>query len=290
MNNIKVLLCCIAKMENLYIREFVEHYKKLGFDNICLYDNNDPDGEYFEDVIGDYIKSGFVILKNKRGVQLAQVPSYTECYNEYKDQYDWIAFFDIDEFLHIDNGLNIKELLSKKIYNMPGVGCIKVNWKSFDDSGIVKTNGDYSVKKFKTHYKLVNKKTKGFNYLAPEASNCFTKPIIKTGINNLKFTSPHGPLNDNRLKCVNTAGVLCKNKVFNYETPTWENCCLHHYRFKTIEEYVLFKMIRLWPDKYGDQGKSKLNLDFFFRYNKKTPEKVEYAEKLIKKHNISRNE
>jgi hypothetical protein len=95
----KVLLCCIAKMENLYIREFVEHYKNLGFDNICLYDNNDPDGEHFEDVIEDYIKSGYVILKDVRGKQLAQMPCYTECYKEYKNKYDWIAYFDIDEFL-----------------------------------------------------------------------------------------------------------------------------------------------------------------------------------------------
>ena len=34
-NNIKsktkVCLCCIAKMENLYISEFVEHYKSIGY-------------------------------------------------------------------------------------------------------------------------------------------------------------------------------------------------------------------------------------------------------------------
>ncbi|MBO6272267.1 glycosyltransferase family 92 protein [bacterium] len=67
----KVLLCCIAKMENNYIREFVEYYKRIGFDNICLYDNNDVNGEHFEAVIDDYIKSGFVIIKNIRGKKLA---------------------------------------------------------------------------------------------------------------------------------------------------------------------------------------------------------------------------
>ncbi|MBO6272264.1 glycosyltransferase family 92 protein [bacterium] len=58
-------------MENNYIKEFVEHYKKLGFDNICLYDNNDVNGEKFTSVINKYIKSGFVIVKNKRGVKNA---------------------------------------------------------------------------------------------------------------------------------------------------------------------------------------------------------------------------
>jgi len=51
-------------MENNYIREFVEHHKSIGFDNIVLYDNNDIDGEHFEDVISDYINSGYVILKD----------------------------------------------------------------------------------------------------------------------------------------------------------------------------------------------------------------------------------
>jgi hypothetical protein len=41
----KTLLCCIGKGENKYAREFVEHYKNIGVTNICLYDNNDDDGE-----------------------------------------------------------------------------------------------------------------------------------------------------------------------------------------------------------------------------------------------------
>ena len=275
--NGKVLLCCIAKMENLYIREFVDYYKNLGFDNICLYDNNDEDGEHFEDVINDYITSGFVILKNVRGKQLAQMPSYTECYNEYKNQYDWIAFFDIDEFLHFDNCKNIKQFLSNDMYNINGVNCIRVCWKQYDDSGIIKTNGDYSNKKYKTFLPITN------------IHACQTKPIIKTVLNNIEFTSAHGPIKDKRVKCVNTAGELCDNAI-TIKNITWKNACLNHYRFKTIEEFVLFKMIRLWPTHYLNGGKTGLNLNMFFQYNKKTKEKIEYAEYLIKKYNINRNE
>ena len=55
-HNLKICLCVIAKNENLYAREFVEHYKKIGYNNIFLYDNNEKNGEHFEDVINDYIK------------------------------------------------------------------------------------------------------------------------------------------------------------------------------------------------------------------------------------------
>ena len=275
--NGKVLLCCIGKLENLYIREFVEYHKDLGFDNICLYDNNDPYGEHFEDVIGDYIKSGYVILKDVRGKKLAQMPSYTQCYNEYKDKYDWIAFIDIDEFIHLDNGETIKSFLSKDIFNINGVNCVRLTWKQFDDSGILKPNGDYSVKKFKTFLPL------------KQRDCCQTKPIIKTCLDNIEFTSAHGPVKDPRVKCVNTAGELCNNAITNNK-PTWENACLNHYRFKTIEEFVLGKMVRLWPTHYRNGGKSALNLNMFFSYNKKTKEKVAYAEKLLKEHGINRNE
>ena len=41
----KICVCTLAKNENRYIKEFVEHYKKYGVDKIYLYDNNDIDGE-----------------------------------------------------------------------------------------------------------------------------------------------------------------------------------------------------------------------------------------------------
>ena len=264
----KVLLCCIAKMENNYIREFVEYYKRIGFDNICLYDNNDVNGEHFEAVIDDYIKSGFVIIKNIRGKKLAQIPSYTECYNEYKDQYDWIAFFDIDEFLHIDNNLSIKQFLSKDMYNDRGINCIRVCWKQYDDSDIIKTNGNYSVTKFKSYLPLDRK------------DSVQTKIIIKTVLDNIEFSSTHGVLKDKRIKCVDTAGNLTENAI-NIMKPTWSNACLNHYRFKTIEEYVLNKMVRLWPTAYKNGGKDGLTLDMFFRFNKKTEQKEKYAKFLL---------
>ena len=50
--DIKVALCCIVKMENEYLRFFVEYYKNLHFDKIFIYDNNDVGGENLEEVIG----------------------------------------------------------------------------------------------------------------------------------------------------------------------------------------------------------------------------------------------
>ena len=169
------------------------------------------------------------------------MPCYAKCYNEYKNQYDWIAFFDLDEFLHIDNNKNIKQFLSEDMYNDRGINCIRVCWKQFDDSNILKTNGDYSVKKFKTYLPITIK------------TAAQSKPIIKTVVDIKEFSSAHGPVSNNDVKCVNTAGELCSNAI-TINKITWKNACLHHYRFKTIEEFVLQKMVRLWPTHYLKGG------------------------------------
>ena len=204
---------------------------------------------------------------------------YAECYNEYKNKYDWIAYFDIDEFLYINDNrcTNIKQFLSKDIYNDRGINCIRVCWKQYDDSNIIKTNGDYSINKFKSYIPITNK-------LATQ-----TKPIIKTVVDIKTFSSAHGPNNTKSIVCVNTAGQLCENAI-SISNVTWENACLKHYRFKTIEEFVLQKMVRLWPTHHMNGGKTGLNLKMFFQFNKETPEKRKYAEELIKKHKINRNE
>lgn len=80
---LKVYLCAIAKRENRYIREWVEHYKSIRVDRIYLYDNNDVDGERFEDVIGDYIDSKYVYVINYRGRKQCQFDAYNECYEKH---------------------------------------------------------------------------------------------------------------------------------------------------------------------------------------------------------------
>ena len=53
----KICICSIGKNENLYAKEFVEHYKSIGIDKIFIYDNNDIQGESFETILSDYIKN-----------------------------------------------------------------------------------------------------------------------------------------------------------------------------------------------------------------------------------------
>lgn len=277
----KVGVCAIAKSENNYLREWVEHYRSLGFSSIILYDNNDIDGEHFDTVIGDFIKNGFVTVINVRGQKDIQIKSYDDCYKKYGNNYDWIAFFDIDEFLVLEPNTKIIDFLNKPIFT--NFNCIKINWRNFDDNGLIKIeNNNYSIQRFTIPTKI---------------DNLVTKCIVRTNVNNCSINSAHGPLsyalasykhdfsqgNDQFVISCDVNGNPCKNKKDIY-TRGEHKVVLNHYRYKTIDEYIKFKTLRGYPEKWAKYGLSFLTIDNFFTYNKLSYKKYKYAKNLLKGH------
>lgn len=274
----KVAICAIARLENNYLREWVEYYYKLGVDNIILGDNNEESEEHFEDVVGDYINSGFIKVIDVRGLKgNVQMIMYDNVYKSFNNAYDWIGFFDIDEFLEITNGKTLKETLDQDIYKDFDV--IRINWECYDDNGLVRViDNNYNCLERFIHPMVI------------DDLNTQTKSFIRSGLN-LEIISPHGPVLESgesgktseiniKLRCCNSAGEPCKNEV-GIQNLTYQNFKLKHYYLKTIEEYLALKIKRGYPNNWADRGKSLLHPDYFFQFNKRTPEKEQYINNTI---------
>ena len=115
--NIRICVCTCGKNENKYAREFVKYYYNYGVDKIFIYDNNNENSENFEDVLYDYIQSGFVRIINYREKQKIQMKAFNHCYQHNKNNYDWFIYYDMDEFIHLDNYKNIKKYLGQTAFN-----------------------------------------------------------------------------------------------------------------------------------------------------------------------------
>ena len=257
----KVLLCSIGRKENKYIREFVEWHKNLGFTNIVLYDNNYDGEEDFHDVIGDYISDGYVILKDYRNRKVCQLDAYSECYKTYGNEYDWIAFFDIDEFMFINCNKTLGEYLARPEFNEYDM--IHINWLLFGDGGQTKSDGRGLLQRIVQPLDL-NHIT---FYSFPDNFHC--KSIIRGGLAEVKWNcTPHTPTND--IKCCNSYGLPCDgNSPF---TPyDYRNAGLRHFTTKTAEEYA-DKVKRGFPDA-NPTTKEEMVKNFFKR-NEVTAEKV----------------
>ena len=257
-------------MENLYIKEFVEHYESIGVNKIIIFDNNNKDGEIFEDIINDYINNDFVNIINYRDCKKCQYKSYEECYNKYKNKYDWFLFFDVDEYLILPNYNNIHEFLEDKIFNQFDV--IHVNWVFYDDNDLIFYDNRPLQKRFIRPTYLIKK-----NY-----KNLFIKSVVRSRLSKIKFLNPHTP-NGPYLVC-DVTGKKVKNSLIlgqlNLNAPY-----LKHFYFKTVEEYFKNKMNRGYPDAYGTNNLKKMfTKDHFFRHNKWNNIKEFIADLLIFKY------
>lgn len=273
----KVALCCIGRLENQYAVEYVEHYKKLGFNKIFIYDNNHDGEEHFEDVLQSFIDDGFVEVINYRNKETAQLSAYNDCYQKHSNEYDWIAFYDFDEFLILEKNENIVSFLSQDIFNK--YQCILINWMIMDDNDIIYNDNKPLMERF-THPMDYDKHVA---YSFPE--NNHIKSIVKGGIDNLSFNStPHVP--SANLLCCDAIGNGCDSSPF--KKYDFRGAYLKHFFGKTIEEWVNYKMRRGASDRTYESSKKTYNIEKFFTINEKTEEKINFVKMcLTEKQNIS---
>lgn len=248
-----ILLSTIAKNENLYIREFVEYYRQLNFTKIIIFDNNDINGEIFDNILNDYIKSSYVEIIDIRGLSKIQIAVNNYCYKKYKHLYDWIGFFDIDEFLYIKNNLNIDNYL----YNKRFQNCESIifNWRIYDDNNLEKYEKKSLIERFQK-FKI---------------KSMLSKSIIRGNLNNLLFPSVH--------ICGINVNYFCDStgkRIFplNFlSTKFSENylAYIKHFYTKTAEEFCL-KLNR--GDAQFKYRTIYSRIKYFFFINKKTKNKI----------------
>lgn len=265
----KTLLCCIARKENRYLREYVEYYERLGFSHICIYDNNYEGEERIEDAIGDYVESGFVDIVDYRGRQVCQIQAYDECYKRHGGEYDWIAFFDCDEFLTFAEGgpAGLEEALSWSGYD--GYDAVCVNWMLFTDGGMIEDDGRPVVERFTEPVKFRFEGNKGIMCL-----NDVLKAIVRGGLEDVRFLTPHSF--NSELKTCNNVGEPTDHKHGRYPY-NYDRMYLRHYQCKTISEF-LWKVGRGYPDQPNVTDEYNVRIrSLFFGQNKVTREKLLYV-------------
>jgi hypothetical protein len=268
-NVFKIVLCVIAKMENRYIREFIEHYFFIGINKIIIFDNNEINGEKMDEVLKDYIKNDFVTIYNYRGIKKSQMKAYNEMYNKFRHQYDWIMFFDVDEFLNLIQYKNIHYFLRDKKFDNCDV--IHIHWVTYDDNDLIHyDNRPVQVRFTRPIYKLI-------------IDNINVKSIFRTNLN-VSFKISHSPNGKKLIKCDVNGKPSYINSKFKYNPAIEKNLSIpfiKHFQCKTVEEFFN-KLFRGNVHEHSGKSIKTTTKKKFFRMNKWTQEKEEIANKLIK--------
>ena len=236
----------------------MDHHLDIGFDNIIIADNDD------EFILPGIIEYPAVIHENYCGIDKVQALAYTELYQKYKDQFDWLLFIDCDEFVMLDNQYkDIHDFLDRFDCDVVRISC-----KHFSDNDSLDTLGDYRV-------------VERFRYPYYTSLDTFVKSFINTRVElGERKIYGHG-IYDKTLDARNALGDPCENTNQHTQRIVHERCWLNHYRTKTIGEYIRQKYARGGAN--GNPGRYTAWEKFFFATNRRTDEKLDYANKLINK-------
>lgn len=251
----KVALCAIGRLENDYAREFVEHNLSVGFDKIIIADNNHHGEERFEDVLQDYIDAKKVKVLDFRDMESAQRKAYNAMYERYKNKYDWIAFFDFDEFLCLSDGLtSVKELLERLADK---ADCVMIPWMMMTDSGLVRKDSRPLMERFTEYLEEYG----------------LGKGIVRGGIDGVRYTkSVHIPYYP-KLRCCTPSGEEARQH--RRQDSDYSVAYLKHFSTKTIEEWLTNKCRKGTAGRSFERFKEHYK-DYFFTINEKTEEKEQF--------------
>lgn len=118
----------IAQNEASYIKEWIEYHKLVGVERFYFYDNGSTDNT--REVLEPYINDGTVVYDYCEGKCL-QYKAYTDAVLKYKNQTEWLAIIDLDEYIVPIEKNSIPDFL-KEFEGAPAVG---INWVMFDSNG-----------------------------------------------------------------------------------------------------------------------------------------------------------
>lgn len=222
-------ILAIVKNEDDFIKEFVEFYKLQGVDHFYIYDNESDIS--LKKTLKDYLS---ICTINEIKGDIQQINAYNNFLKNHKYETEWVAVFDIDEFVLTKKHHTLKEFILAN----SSIDCISINWVIFG-------NG-----------KHIKKPLSGLiieNYLYSEGKQHLNvKSITKTSAIK-KFTHPHFPELKWFKKHTNAAGNIMKGAE-NKETTT-DIIQLNHYFTKSLEEYQL-KL----NSKRADNGQVRLEI------------------------------
>ena len=206
----KLCICVIGKRENKYAKEFIQYYLNLGYDHIFVYDNNDINEECFFDILKEEVNKGLVSIIDYRGYlgkkNLPQFDAFIDCYHKNFKKYDWLSFFDFDEYLEFQNNIKIRQFLNNKVFNK------------------CEENKSLQIRFSKP---LLN-----------HIRNILTKSIVRGNLTDnywKTMTNPHTSIG-NYTACSSSGKLINNSSPYNNPIET-KNVYLKHYSTKIVEEF-----------------------------------------------------
>lgn len=146
---LKTAIVVFVKNEFPDFCSWMAWYFAIGVDTIVVYDDHSTDGTWEAATAA----SRCMDVRPRR-TDLAVQPftarqreAYLGAVKEFRDEFDWIGFFDADEFLYLQNGINLPSFLN----GFPDAAAVAVSWCIYGSNGHLLKPAASTIEAFTRH-------------------------------------------------------------------------------------------------------------------------------------------
>ena len=196
--------------------------------------------------------------------------AYAHCYNTNKNNFDWIAFYDADEFLYLVKNRNARVFFSSPKFK--NCSSILLNWKYYGDNNNIFYESKPIIERFKIPFEFPNNPKK--DIILRTAG----KSIIKGGLN---ITWAHFPHFIKNQPICRPDGKIIENP---FSPSQYSIAYIKHYTTKSTEEFA-DRLIRgtVYSKNTSNEDYMVQRLKiYYFLFNKINKIKIEVLEKKLK--------
>ena len=142
-----VCLVTIAKNEAKFLVEWLAHYLSLGVDHIFVFDNDSTDETAAILDVAARSHGVTPIPWPSRERESPQITAYNFALKRHAARFEWVCFFDCDEFLVLKEDADIHAFLGRFDAT---VGAVAINWLTFGSGGRITSDYQLVTETFRT--------------------------------------------------------------------------------------------------------------------------------------------
>jgi len=222
----KIAVTGFVKNESADILSWLSWYKNMGVNSFIMFDDasTDKTADLLEKA-SDFFDITLKVLPYDSGSHVErQSEAYREVLRTYKDKFDWIGFFDSDEFLNINSGINIHSFLDMS----DEIGAVAINWCNYGSSGHVIKPKSPPFLAYTRHSEVssaINRHVKSF--VRPKLWSGKWVNVHYFDVGSYRYVDP----SREDVVWSKTPGIIASN-------PKWYLAKIMHYQCRSMEHFI----------------------------------------------------
>ncbi|GBR55649.1 hypothetical protein AA106555_2075 [Neokomagataea thailandica NBRC 106555] len=223
----RIAVAAIIRDERSDILTWLGWYRNLGVDTLIIFDDGSSDGttQIIRDAACCFDIRLYKIENQEGSHILRQKDVYLYVLKNIAPYFDWVGFFDADEFLFLEKNQNLADFFAQ----VPAdVGAVAFNWCNYGSSGHVLKPQSPLIWAFDHHstaQETINRHVKTF--IRPAAWSGEWVNVHYFPLKNSRYVD--ASLNDMRWS--KTPGI-------SSETPDWSSGRILHYQARSMEHFI----------------------------------------------------